>query len=406
MTNEFINEQKTHTSMVSRTAPTASARRGKTPDGETVTTAQAVRRHPRADPAGRAGGPATSSASGNPTRPRCRCPHRRRDQRRRSRSPPDHAVDRGERAVHRRPGPAVPADSDGRHRQRQPTCRDHRRPRLLHRLLPAVRLRPGRLRPALRRQARPAAGGQRQPAGQLGVTVPAARSRTPLSFPGPSRSRSGWAPAATPARPSARDRPACRSPTASSAARRTLGPDGRALPAGRPAAGADDSTWRSRSPATASSAATGAAAKDLFFRHEQAAYAASFGRLPARSWPERSRLTPRRHGIFAGDPEEIADRIIDLQHHLGHSRHFLQMDIGGMPQPEVLKSIELLGTEVAGCAPSWPTRSRTEARVNAASPGHLAWHSRLARPPAARSGSQFHDRVPLGALYDRNGTQS
>jgi hypothetical protein len=28
-------------------------------------------------------------------------------------------------------------------------------------------------------------------------------------------------------------------------------------------------------------------------------------------------------------------------------RHFLQMDIGGMPHAEVLKSIELLGTEVA-----------------------------------------------------------
>jgi hypothetical protein len=36
---------------------------------------------------------------------------------------------------------------------------------------------------------------------------------------------------------------------------------------------------------------------------------------------------------FASDPEEIAERIIDLHHHLGHMRHFLQMDIGGMPMP-------------------------------------------------------------------------
>jgi alkanesulfonate monooxygenase SsuD/methylene tetrahydromethanopterin reductase-like flavin-dependent oxidoreductase (luciferase family) len=51
--------------------------------------------------------------------------------------------------------------------------------------------------------------------------------------------------------------------------------------------------------------------------------------------------------VFAGDPEEIAGRIIDLHHHLGHMRHFLQMDIGGVPHAQVLKSIELLGTEVA-----------------------------------------------------------
>ena len=51
--------------------------------------------------------------------------------------------------------------------------------------------------------------------------------------------------------------------------------------------------------------------------------------------------------VFAGDPREIADRIIDLHQHLGHVRHFFQMDIGGMPHTEVLKSIELLGTEVA-----------------------------------------------------------
>jgi hypothetical protein len=47
--------------------------------------------------------------------------------------------------------------------------------------------------------------------------------------------------------------------------------------------------------------------------------------------------------VFAGDPEEITD----LHHHLGQMRHFLQMDIGGMPHADVLKSIELLGTEVA-----------------------------------------------------------
>jgi alkanesulfonate monooxygenase SsuD/methylene tetrahydromethanopterin reductase-like flavin-dependent oxidoreductase (luciferase family) len=90
----------------------------------------------------------------------------------------------------------------------------------------------------------------------------------------------------------------------------------------------------------------GRAAKDLFFRHEQAAYAA-FGRFPARSWKDAAPNYSPGGMVFAGDPEEIAERIIDLHHHLGHNRHFLQMDIGGMPHAEVLKSIELLGTEVA-----------------------------------------------------------
>jgi len=90
----------------------------------------------------------------------------------------------------------------------------------------------------------------------------------------------------------------------------------------------------------------GSAAKQQYFRHEQAAYAAS-GRFAAPSWKDAEPGYSPGGMIFAGEPEEIADRIIDLHHHLGHTRHFLQMDIGGMPHAEVLRSIELLGTEVA-----------------------------------------------------------
>jgi alkanesulfonate monooxygenase SsuD/methylene tetrahydromethanopterin reductase-like flavin-dependent oxidoreductase (luciferase family) len=90
----------------------------------------------------------------------------------------------------------------------------------------------------------------------------------------------------------------------------------------------------------------GRVAKDQFFRHEQAAYAA-FGRFPARSWADAAPNYSPGGMVFAGSPDEIAERIIDLHQHLGHTRHFLQMDIGGMPHSEVLKSIELLGTEVA-----------------------------------------------------------
>ena len=50
--------------------------------------------------------------------------------------------------------------------------------------------------------------------------------------------------------------------------------------------------------------------------------------------------------VFAGDPDEIADRILHLHRFLGHSRQILQMDVGGMPHATFLKGIELLGAEV------------------------------------------------------------
>lgn len=49
---------------------------------------------------------------------------------------------------------------------------------------------------------------------------------------------------------------------------------------------------------------------------------------------------------YVGDPDEVARRIVDLHGHLGHMRHFLQMDIGGLPHEHVLESITLLATEV------------------------------------------------------------
>ncbi|MET3719142.1 MULTISPECIES: hypothetical protein [unclassified Arthrobacter] len=49
---------------------------------------------------------------------------------------------------------------------------------------------------------------------------------------------------------------------------------------------------------------------------------------------------------YVGDPEEIAGRIADLHGHMGHMRHFLQMDSGGLPQEHFLESLTLLATEV------------------------------------------------------------
>ncbi|MET1155743.1 LLM class flavin-dependent oxidoreductase [Arthrobacter sp.] len=49
---------------------------------------------------------------------------------------------------------------------------------------------------------------------------------------------------------------------------------------------------------------------------------------------------------YVGDPDEVAERIVHLHGHLGHMRHFLQTDVGGLPHENLLESITLLATEV------------------------------------------------------------
>jgi probable LLM family oxidoreductase len=49
---------------------------------------------------------------------------------------------------------------------------------------------------------------------------------------------------------------------------------------------------------------------------------------------------------YVGDPDDVAERIVDLHGHMGHMRHFLQMDLGGLPQDHFLESLTLLAAEV------------------------------------------------------------
>lgn len=50
--------------------------------------------------------------------------------------------------------------------------------------------------------------------------------------------------------------------------------------------------------------------------------------------------------LFVGSPEEIAERFLYQHKHLAMDRVGLQMDFSGVPQPLVMKSIELLATKV------------------------------------------------------------
>lgn len=89
-------------------------------------------------------------------------------------------------------------------------------------------------------------------------------------------------------------------------------------------------------------------AKQVYLEHELRMFqtgSAEIGR-PMRAPPGRGNELEAGGMVFAGGPDEVADRILHLHGLLGHSRQILQMDVGGMPQAAFLRAIELLGTRV------------------------------------------------------------
>ena len=193
----------------------------------------------------------------------------RRARRRGRAHAPDPAHERGHRAQLRRPGARLPGLRDARPALRRPRG-DHGRARLVHRVVPALRLRPRRLRRAVRREARPAARAARRPSASRGR----ARHRAPLR-----RRRRLPAPAAGPAADldrrrrhaavgrARRARSACRSRSRSSAARpsasrrcvdlyrdaaRQAGHDPATLPVGDQLARVRRARRRSRRPTSSS----------------------------------------------------------------------------------------------------------------------------------------------------------
>jgi probable LLM family oxidoreductase len=71
-----------------------------------------------------------------------------------------------------------------------------------------------------------------------------------------------------------------------------------------------------------------------------------------RGWPPLTReqfeaSTSPRGALLVGSPEEVAEKIL-FQHELfGHDRFLAQLSLGAMPHRQVMRSIELFGTEVA-----------------------------------------------------------
>jgi probable LLM family oxidoreductase len=71
----------------------------------------------------------------------------------------------------------------------------------------------------------------------------------------------------------------------------------------------------------------------------------------ARGWAvptraEYDEYTRDAQAIFAGSPNEIADRMISVGKLVGANRYAMQMDWSGVPHSRVMTAIELLGTEV------------------------------------------------------------
>jgi probable LLM family oxidoreductase len=94
---------------------------------------------------------------------------------------------------------------------------------------------------------------------------------------------------------------------------------------------------------------TSQAAADSFY----ATYAEVMTQLGReRGWGPMTRsqfdaLTGRDGALVVGSPEQVAEKILFQHEVFGHQRFLMQSSLGAAPHREVLRSIELLGTEVA-----------------------------------------------------------
>jgi len=82
-------------------------------------------------------------------------------------------------------------------------------------------------------------------------------------------------------------------------------------------------------------------------------YLDTMGRIGReRGWspPTRGRFdleTSPAGPLVVGDPEEVAEKLIRQHALFGYTRYLLQLTVGSMPHSQVLRAIELFGTEVA-----------------------------------------------------------
>jgi alkanesulfonate monooxygenase SsuD/methylene tetrahydromethanopterin reductase-like flavin-dependent oxidoreductase (luciferase family) len=71
-----------------------------------------------------------------------------------------------------------------------------------------------------------------------------------------------------------------------------------------------------------------------------------------RGWPPMTRAdydaaASLRGANFVGTPEQVVEKILFQHEIFGHDRFLVQFTVGGIPHDGILRSIELLGREVA-----------------------------------------------------------
>ena len=89
-----------------------------------------------------------------------------------------------------------------------------------------------------------------------------------------------------------------------------------------------------------------------------------------RGWPPAGRpqyeaLRSPRGALAVGSPEQVAEKILFEHELFGHERYIGQMSVGAVAHADVMRSIELFGTEVAPVVRAEVARrNRAEASTN------------------------------------------
>jgi alkanesulfonate monooxygenase SsuD/methylene tetrahydromethanopterin reductase-like flavin-dependent oxidoreductase (luciferase family) len=70
--------------------------------------------------------------------------------------------------------------------------------------------------------------------------------------------------------------------------------------------------------------------------------------------------------LAVGSPQEVAEKLIAQHRIFGNQRFLMQMSVGTMPHRDVMRSIELFGTEVAPMVRAEVARREASAGVHPA----------------------------------------
>jgi probable LLM family oxidoreductase len=86
---------------------------------------------------------------------------------------------------------------------------------------------------------------------------------------------------------------------------------------------------------------------------------------PPSGRPEYEALRSPRGALAVGSPEEVAEKLLFEHELFGHERYIAQMSVGAVAHRDVLRSIELFGTEVAPLVRAEVARREARASVAA-----------------------------------------